>query len=113
MSSFAAVDTRLPLTHSHALDGVARKHEDFNNLVKAALHKAGSNKAILPTKSKKTVREIGMQELTRSKRQFVVEQVLEVTSAETPNTLFALLHLVEDRTESVSRASGSLAHQYC
>ncbi len=75
----AAVDTRQSHRHVHALDGEERKHDDFTNLVSAALHKAGSKKALLPTKSKKTINEVNLRDLTRSKRRFVVEQALEVT----------------------------------
>lgn len=75
----AAVDTRQSHRQVHALDGEERKHDDFTNLVSAALHKAGSKKALLPTKSKKTITEVNLRDLTRSKRRFVVEQALEVT----------------------------------
>ena len=75
----AAVDTRQSHRQVHALDGEERKHDDFTNLVPAALHKAGSKKALLPTKSKKTITEVNLRDLTRSKRRFVVEQALEVT----------------------------------
>ncbi len=54
-------------------------NDDFTNVVSAALHKAGSKKALLPTKSNKTIDEINLRDLTRSKRRFVVEQALEVT----------------------------------
>jgi len=78
-SASAAVDTRQSYRHVHAWDGEERKHDDFTNLVSAALHKAGSKKALLPTKSKKTINEVNLRDLTRSKRRFVVEQALEVT----------------------------------
>lgn len=76
--ALAAVDTRQSHRQVHALDGEERKHDDFTNLVSAALHKAGSKKALLPTKSKKTINEVNLRDLTRSKRQFVVEEALEV-----------------------------------
>ncbi|DBA99141.1 TPA: hypothetical protein ACH3X3_011764 [Trebouxia sp. C0006] len=78
----AAVDTRQSHRQVHALDGEERKHDDFTNLVSAALHKAGSKKALLPTKSKKTITEVNLRDLTRSKRRFVVEQALESEDAD-------------------------------
>lgn len=74
----AAVDTRHTGRHANAFDGEERKKEDYDNLVNTALRKAGSKKALLPTRSKKHFKEIDLRDLTLSKRKFVVEQALEV-----------------------------------
>ena len=50
------------------------------NLLNTALRKAGSKKALLPTKSKKQFIEIDLRDLTLFKRKFVVEQALEAFS---------------------------------
>ncbi|KAL3140482.1 hypothetical protein ABBQ38_004739 [Trebouxia sp. C0009 RCD-2024] len=81
----AAVDTRHTGRHANGYDGEERKKEDYDTLVNTALHKAGSKKALLPTKSKKQFREIDLRDLTLSKRKFVVEQVLESEDADASN----------------------------
>ena len=78
LCAFAAVDTRHTGNHAIACDGEERKKEDYDNLVNTALRKAGSKKALLPTKSKKHFKETDLRNLTLSKRKFVVEQALEV-----------------------------------
>ena len=76
----AAVDTRSSARRINTFDGEERKKEDYDNLVNTALRKAGSTKALLPTKSKNQFKEIDLRDLTLTKRKFVVEQALEVTS---------------------------------
>ena len=78
--TLAAVDTRLTGRHVNAYDGEERKKEDYDNLVNTALRKAGSKKALLPSKSKNQFKEVDLRDLTLSKRKFVVEQALEVKS---------------------------------
>ena len=56
-----------------------RKQQDYDDLVDHALQKAGSKKALMPSKSKKKMQEVDLSKLTRSKRQLVIEQALEVS----------------------------------
>ncbi|KAL3153605.1 hypothetical protein ABBQ32_013211 [Trebouxia sp. C0010 RCD-2024] len=101
----AAVDTRHTGRHANAYDGEERKKEDYDNLVNSALRKAGSKKALLPTKSKKQFREIDLRDLTLSKRKFVVEQVLESEDADASNFFGKLKSRFEKWVLTVFRAT--------
>lgn len=81
----AAVDVSDHAPHGAARDHAAnagdresRKQQDFDDLVDHALQKAGSKKALVPSKSKKNMQEVDLSKLTPSKRQLVIEQALEV-----------------------------------
>lgn len=63
---------------AHAGDREERKQQDFDDLVDTAMQKAGSRKALVPSKSKKKMQEVDLRQLTRSKRQLVIEQALQV-----------------------------------
>lgn len=76
----AAVDTRSTKRTLNALDGEERKGDDYDELVNTALRKAGSKKALLPSRSKNQFKEVDLRDLTLSKRKFVVEEALEVIS---------------------------------
>lgn len=65
---------------ANAGDRASRQQRDFDDLVDSALQKAGSSrKALVPSKSKKKMVEVDLKQLTRSKRQLVIEQALEVS----------------------------------
>lgn len=81
----AAVEVNDRAPHGAARDHAAnaeeresRKQQDFDDLVDHALQKAGSKKALVPSKSKKKMQEVNLNKLTRSKRQLVVEEALQV-----------------------------------
>ena len=83
--SFAAADVGDRAPHGAARSEAAnaedrhdRKQQDFGDLVDHAMERSGSKKALVPSKSKKKMQEIDLRKLTRSKRQLVVEQALEV-----------------------------------
>ncbi len=87
----AAVDVNDRAPHGAARDHAAnagdreeRKQQDFDDLVDHALQKAGSKKALVPSKSKKKMVELDLNKLTRSKRQLVVERALEVLQQALP-----------------------------
>lgn len=63
---------------AHAGDREERKQQDFDDLVDTALQKVGSKRALVPSKSKKKMQEVDLSKLTKSKRQLVVEQALQV-----------------------------------
>ena len=63
---------------ANAGDREERKQQDYDDLVDTALQKAGSRKALVPSKSKKKMQEVDLRHLTRSKRQLVIEQALQV-----------------------------------
>lgn len=64
---------------ANALDRQSRKDRDFDDLVDSAMQRrASSQKALVPSKSKKNMQEVDLNKLTRSKRNLVIEQVLEV-----------------------------------
>ena len=82
---FAAVDVNDRAPHGPARDHAAnagdreeRKQQDFDDLVDTALQKTGSRKALVPSKSKKKMQQVDLSQLTRSKRQLVIEQALQV-----------------------------------
>ena len=63
---------------AQAVDREFRKHQDFDDLVNAALQRTGSKTALVPSKSRKKLQEVDLSKLSRSKRELVVEQALEV-----------------------------------
>lgn len=63
---------------ANAGDRATRKQQDFDDLVDTALQAGSSRKALVPSKSKKKMQEIDLKQLTRSKRELVIEQALEV-----------------------------------
>ncbi|DBA79271.1 TPA: hypothetical protein ACH3X2_007820 [Trebouxia sp. C0005] len=75
---------------ANAGDRESRKQQDFEDLVDHALQKAGSKKALVPSKSKKNMQEVDLSKLTRSKRQLVIEQALESKDAD-PEKFFGKL----------------------
>ena len=93
---------------ANAGDRATRKQQDFDDLVDSALQKAGSSrKALVPSKSKKKMQEVDLRQLTRSKRQLVIEQALEVcwcistiAAYRTVNTSHYILFLLFARCES-------------
>ncbi|KAL3150185.1 hypothetical protein ABBQ32_000044 [Trebouxia sp. C0010 RCD-2024] len=76
---------------ANAGDRASRQQRDFDDLVDSALQKAGSSrKALVPSKSKKKMVEVDLKQLTRSKRQLVIEQALESKDAD-PERFFGKL----------------------
>lgn len=73
---------------ANALDRQSRKDRDFDDLVDSAMHRrASTQKVLVPSKSKKNMQEVDLSKLTRSKRNLVVEQVLEVWQLQTSEVL--------------------------
>lgn len=93
---YAAVDvTAAPhgAARDHATiagDREERKQQDYDDLVDTALQKTGSKKALVPSKSKKKLQQVDLNKLTRSKRQLVVEQALQVFGFSQPAVLHTL-----------------------
>ncbi|KAL3134216.1 hypothetical protein ABBQ38_006651 [Trebouxia sp. C0009 RCD-2024] len=65
-----------------SLESAERKGDDYDELVNTALRKAGSKKALLPSRSKNQFKEVDLRDLTLSKRKFVVEEALESEDAD-------------------------------
>lgn len=99
----AAVDVNDHTLHGAAPDHAAnvgdreeRKQQDYDELVDFALEKAGSRKALVPSKSKKKMQQVDLSKFTRSKRQLVIEQALQVrccTNACAPRTSWLQVRL--------------------
>lgn len=59
-------------------DAEGGKDEDFQELQAAAMQRVNSQKVVVPTPSRKNMREIDVRKLTRSQKNMVLEQALQV-----------------------------------
>ena len=59
-------------------DTEAGKDEDFQQVQAAALQRANSQKVVVPTPSRKNMKEIDVRKLTKSQRNMVLDQALQV-----------------------------------
>ena len=59
-------------------DAEGGKDEDFQELQAAARQRVNSQKVVVPTPSRKNMKEIDVRKLTRSQKNMVLEQVLQV-----------------------------------
>ena len=60
-------------------DAEGGKDDDFHELQAAALQRANSQTVVVPTPSRKNMKEIDVSKLTKSQKNMVLDQVLQVS----------------------------------
>ena len=60
-------------------DAEAGQDEDFQQLQAAAMQRVDSQKVVVPTPSRKNMKEIDVRKLTKSQRNMVLDQALQVS----------------------------------
>lgn len=59
-------------------DAQAGKDDDFEQLQAAAMQRVNSQKVVLPTPSRKNIQEVDVSKLTRSQKNRILDQGLQV-----------------------------------
>lgn len=65
--------------HKETQQGAQKgKDDDFEELTSAAMQRVDSRKVVVPSESRKNVHEVDVRKLTKSQRNRIIEQSLQV-----------------------------------